>query len=354
MENDMNFLENKSNENILQNNVQNNIEPVPMPAQVPTNIEPTPMPAQVPTNIEPTPVSEQVPANIEPTPMLAQIPTNIEPATLPMQVQENIDESAANNPVSETPTVQEEIEEKKEEGPKKSEEVLDEEAKLKLKKAKQKKQLLIIGASVLVVIVFSVWYIISNRKEEVKIYYDPNALLTEKQADSLIREKVEKIIDVYENKGKVFEVKSAAEEIIPQEDGESKENEEVDIAAPIKNAVEEDYVTITNYDTIVKELFTENGIKELESVKFNNKQFVVKEEGTTQLLKNIPDENKFSKSNVSLSMVKIKQAEITAQVTFTTYGLKDDILTYYVIIKNIKLVKNENNWLVDSFDYVNE
>ena len=352
MENDMNVLDNQSNDNSLQNNIQQGILTPDNSSQVPNNIEPVPMPAEVPVNIESAPMPAQVPANVEPTPINNQIQASIEPATVPTQIQDNI----PNEPVTETPTIPQENEVSKEEEGTKTEETTDEEeTKKKLKKSRQQKQLIIIGVSVFIILAFSVWYLMSNRKEHVTIYYDPNALLTEKEADNLIKEKVEKIINIYENKGKSSEAKEAVEEVVPEGETEPKEeSEEVEVAAPINNTIEEDYVTITNYDTIVKELFTENGIKELESAKFNNKQFVVKEEGTIKLLNKIPDENKFSNSNVSLSMIKIKQSEITAQVTFTTYGLKDDILTYYVMIKEIKLVKKDSNWLVDSFNYVNE
>jgi hypothetical protein len=219
----------------------------------------------------------------------------------------------------------------------------------------------------------------NNKKDGIVLYYDPDALLSDKEADSLIKEKVEKIILVYEKQGKGIEIKEATETVEPNEstDGvettekeneeteseedkaiekveqEEKKKEDVNVAAGTQDA-DEDYVVVANYDTIVKELFTENGIKELESTKFEKKAFVVKEEGKVKFLKKLPQDNRFSKSNVSVSMIKVKQEEITAQVTLTNYGLKDDVLTYYVIIKNIKLVKKDDSWFVESFNYANE
>ena len=253
--------------------------------------------------------------------------TNSSPTTkLP---QDNTEQTNVNNSSSNADNT-----EKKEE----VKEELSDEEKLKIaKKKKQKNQLLILGVAILIILGVSL-YILSNRNNnQTTIVVDPNALLTEKEAESLIKDEIIKVINIYENQEKTFEVKK-------EETGESdEENKKID-----------DYIIVTNYDNVVKDVFSENGIKELEKVSFNKKQFVVKDEETIKVLRTIPDNNRLKENNVSLSMIKVKQNEITAQVTFTTYGLQEDILTYYVILKDIKLVKNNDKWLVESFQYVNE
>lgn len=248
--------------------------------------------------------------------------------------QDNTEKTNEDNNTSEQVNNNSDNSEKKEE----TKEELSDEEKIKIaKKQKQKKQLIILGIVILIILGAS-WYILSNRNNnQTTIIIDPNALLTEKEAESLINDEIVKIIDIYENQEKTFEIKKE----------EVEETEE-------ENKKVEDYIIVTNYDKIVKDIFSENGIKELESTTFNKKQFVVKDEETVKILKEIPKNNRLKENNVAISMIKVKQNEITAQATFTTYGLEEDVVTYYVIVKNIKLVKSNDKWLTESFQYVNE
>ena len=59
-------------------------------------------------------------------------------------------------------------------------------------------------------------------------------------------------------------------------------------------------------------------------------------------------------ANISITKIDIKEKEISVTLNITKYNMKDDILNYYVFVKELKLIKNEEDWLVDSFNYLNE
>lgn len=157
------------------------------------------------------------------------------------------------------------------------------------------------------------------------------SILSKEEATSLINEKLDGLIGIYEKKEETFDVINLEEE---------------------KN---EGYIEINNYDSVVESKFTKNGIKELEKTIFEGKPFILKEEDKVYLLNEIPEKNNLRNSVVTVGTTTIKEKEITSEVTFSSYAVNsDDVLTYYVIQKTIKLVKDENGWLVDSFIYNNE
>lgn len=188
---------------------------------------------------------------------------------------------------------------------------------------KKKPWLLIIG-----IVILTIGVIIYNFQKRNNVeYFVDNGILSREEATKLVEETLNNIINIYENKEKVFNID--------------------------KSVIKDKYIKVTNYNEIVKDIFTENGIVELENMTFEKNKFVLKEENNIYLFDSIPRDNKLLDCSVTLDNFDIKKNEINCDVTLTTYGLKNDIMTYYVIEKNIKLVKKDDNWLVETFKYSN-
>ena len=137
---------------------------------------------------------------------------------------------------------------------------------------KKNKMIIIVGLVLLVL--GSALYMLARRNDTEKGNNDANRVLSSEEAESLIEETIRKIINVYEDPGTVFQVKE--EEDKP------------------------DYIKILTYDVDMKSMFTEKGIKELENTKFNNKNFFLREENNVYFINDIPDDNKFSKSTITI------------------------------------------------------
>ena len=189
----------------------------------------------------------------------------------------------------------------------------------------KKKNILVVVGLVLITLGVVV-YNTQKRNRDIE-YIEESLTLSKSEATKLVEDTINNVINVYENIDKVFEI-----------DGSYESEKEI---------------KVTNYDEIVKTIFTENGIKELENISFGKNKFVTKKDNDILLLKEIPSDNQYTGSSISLDGLNIGENEITCNVTLTTYKLVKDKLTYYVFEKNIKLVKNEENWLVDTFKYSN-
>ena len=71
-------------------------------------------------------------------------------------------------------------------------------------------------------------------------------------------------------------------------------------------------------------------------------------------MKDIPVNSSYIKSSINYDQVAIYEKKINCVVTFSSYEIdSQDVLNYYVITKNITVVKNEDSWLIENFDYVN-
>ena len=206
-------------------------------------------------------------------------------------------------------------------------EEVKEEPKVNLKKKQQKQLIIIIIA---IVIVFAIAFIWKKRNaKQQPVQEEQVTILSKAAGENLVKEFALKIINVFEKQESTFKVTE-------------QENQE-------------EYLIVTNYDNVVKDIYTKKGLKEFESTSFDKKKFVIKdEEGTVKILKEIPEDNRYLNSNIAVSKIDIKENEINATIKLTTYEMKDDILNYYVYTKEIKLIKSEEDWLVDSFDYLNE
>ena len=190
---------------------------------------------------------------------------------------------------------------------------------------KKNKILIILG--VLLIASGMVLYISTKHNEVTQEFHEEE--LKTSDAEAIIKEKISKIIKVYESPKEIFEI-------------EENENDE-----------ESEYYTVLNYDTIIDSLFTPEGKKELENTKFNNKNFVVKTESSISILKSIPQANQFKDGNCYTENIKIDEDTITSDVTIYSNYLVEDRLSYYLNVKSIKLIKNNNDWLIDTFIYNN-
>lgn len=156
-------------------------------------------------------------------------------------------------------------------------------------------------------------------------------LLSKEEATSVLSQSVKDIIKVYESPSTFFDVSL----------------EEIDGKKMYK---------VNNYLEVIKTIFTEKGINQFESINFENSKFVtINEDNSIYFLGEIPSDNKYSNSKIVLNKVNVKFEELSCEVTFSDAVMDEEgIMNYYVIIKEFKLVKVDDRWLIDDFVYSNE
>ena len=214
---------------------------------------------------------------------------------------------------------------------------------------KNKKLIIYVG---LVILVLGVLLFVLQKPKNEKVYINDNNTLSKEEANSIISEVVRTVINVYEDPGKVFEVEELPEIVADTINGEVLSQE--DLAKNIKSYT---YLKINNYEEKINDIFTLNGQNELENTLFGEEKFFINDQDDGYLFyRNIPESNKYINSTISVDNIEIKDDEINAEVRLTTYSLDtedDDILSFYVVKKNIKLIKENEVWLVDTFLYNN-
>ena len=115
-----------------------------------------------------------------------------------------------------------------------------------------------------------------------------------------------------------------------------------------------EYIKINNYEEVIKDIFAEEGIEELEKIEFEGKKYIEKREDGVYVLSSIPLRNRFSDSSISVSISMNVLEEVKAVVSFTSDEIDDkDVLIYHIYEKNIDLVKKDDKWLIKSFNYSN-
>lgn len=156
-------------------------------------------------------------------------------------------------------------------------------------------------------------------------------LLSKEEATSILSQSVKDIIKVYESPSTFFDVSL----------------EEIDGKKMYK---------VNNYSEVIKTIFTEKGITQFESINFENSKFVtINEDNSIYFLGEIPSDNKYSNSKIVLNKVNVKLEELSCEVTFSDAVMDEEgIMNYYVIVKEFKLVKVDDRWLIDDFVYSNE
>ena len=158
-----------------------------------------------------------------------------------------------------------------------------------------------------------------------------DGVLSKNEAKSIAQSLISKVIYVYEQPSKVFDV-------------EEKSNEDGTKTSTLKN-----------YNDIVKGIFSEKGIKQLESMKFNSKLYINKDQNIVTVTDVIPDNNKFYNSSYSITEIKIGKDYFTCKVNFYRANTNsNDTLVYYAVTKNLRVVKDGDNYLVDNIIYSNK
>lgn len=152
-------------------------------------------------------------------------------------------------------------------------------------------------------------------------------ILSREEAVSVITEKVKNVINVYENPKEIFDTEDTDQGLIK----------------------------LNNYESEISKIFSENGLKEFEKMKFNGQNFIEKKDSGIFVLGKLPEKSIYINSKINVDQVVVKETTITSEVTFSSYSLKEnDIIDYYVTTKEILLVKNNDTWLVEKFDYSND
>lgn len=211
-----------------------------------------------------------------------------------------------------------------------------------MKKIKLTNSTILIIAGGLFLLLGTIMFVTQGSKNNVVVV--KNGVLSQDEANALIIDTTKNIINIYENPTSAFKTEEVKRPTTV-EDG-TEEIEETNEY--------EDYYLVLNYDEVVNAMFTENGIKELEQTTFEGKKFIIKESGKVYMLKEIPTENRYTDSNITINVTKIQNESIVSEITLTSYKLNDDMLTYYAIVKNLTLIKKDNTWLVDGFYYNNK
>ena len=108
---------------------------------------------------------------------------------------------------------------------------------------------------------------------------------------------------------------------------------------------------VDDYESVVKNIFTSNGISQLEGMTFENKKYVSKIDNVTYFLTSIPQSNSYIKSKISIDSIEFDNNKIIVQVTFSNSEVLADEINYYVITKTMEIVKENDKWLINDFDY---
>lgn len=160
--------------------------------------------------------------------------------------------------------------------------------------------------------------------------------VSKEEAAGFLSTLVEEVVYVYEKPSAIFKTQTEKMKI-----GE----EEVEVTV------------LTDYDEKVKEIFSENGIKQLENMKFGGKKYINKENGKVYVMDIIGIKNKVLNSSLQIKNVQVNNSSTLIKGTANFYkaGTDDkDIINYYYLIKNVRLVRVDNTFYVDSFIYSND
>lgn len=191
----------------------------------------------------------------------------------------------------------------------------------------KKKALICILAGILLI---ATGYILYSSKTGNINVTNSNSELTRDEAVSIMNNIIKDVIKVYENPSEIFDT------VLEEVDGKS-------------------LYKINNYSDVVDKLFTEKGRKQLENTVFSTGEFFTKNEETIYFMKDIPIDNQYSTSKITIDNVSIKEDKLSCEVTLSNYVVdSEDVISYYVIVKSLTIIKVEDNWLIDEFKYNNE
>ena len=187
-------------------------------------------------------------------------------------------------------------------------------------------------------------------------------VMSEDAANSMVESLLPKLLNIYEKPSDVFKVKdvSKKEETTTEEEPKKEETKKEDAKEePVINGL-----LIEDYDNVMANYFTKDGITEFEKTKFGDKSYFNKVDDKVYFMNDVvPDGNKFSNDAYSISGFVIDEDEISCKIYFSRLLINElDEVSYEVYTKKLVLVKKEVEeekkeketvWLVDSFNYAN-
>ena len=199
-----------------------------------------------------------------------------------------------------------------------------------------------------------------------QVQYESNTqimttILSVDESKTLMDSLIKNIINLYEKPDELFDVtpENYVKQEEKKEDTTKKDKKDTKKEEKKEEEVKEENTTnalaINNYEEIVTKLFTEKGIKQLEDMKFNDVNYIVKDGEKVYFLNDvIGKDNKFSADVYVYGKPVITENKIRCRISFNraTIDTNDDT-NYELFIKELVIVKKDDNWLIDSFDYSN-
>ena len=189
---------------------------------------------------------------------------------------------------------------------------------------------------VIIGFVFIVAGIIVNTFFNHGVSIEGDGSISKEEAAGFLSTLVEEVVYVYEKPSEIFKTEKQTVKI-----GE--------------NDVE--VTVLTDYDERVKKIFSENGIKQLENMKFGGKTYINKIDGKVYVADVIGVKNKVLNSSLQIKNVTVNNSstQIKGVANFYKAGTdENDVINYYYLSKNVRLVRVDNTFYVDSFIYSND
>ena len=196
-----------------------------------------------------------------------------------------------------------------------------------------------------------------------------SAKLSDEEAKNLMESLLRNALNIYEKPSELFNtsdayykepVKEEEEKETTKEEKKEEKKEEAKEETKEEEQKEEtkeenNAILISNYEEIIKTIFTDNAIKQLENMEFNGNKYVVKDSDKVYFLKEIIKKNNFFlNDSYSFGTPVINENKIKCNISFNRVVIdKNDDVNYELFIKELVLVKKDDKWLIDSFNYTN-
>lgn len=182
---------------------------------------------------------------------------------------------------------------------------------------------------VLGILLFSSGMVLYSLKSKDVVLNNEKESLSKEEAISIVSQLINDVIKVYENPGLIFHI---------VEDNSEYENR----------------IKIDNYSQVISSLFSSNGIKQLEGMTFEKETFLVKDESFVYLLSKLPFHSQYTNSKIAVNQITVTDDKISCELTFSSDSLDaNGVINYYVITKNLVVIKSSGQWLVEDFNYSN-
>ena len=163
-----------------------------------------------------------------------------------------------------------------------------------------------------------------NKERYVPPVIEPK--LTEEEARGVVKDVINSVFEIYENPKSHFM-------------GEEEQDNQI---------------FVHDYSEVINNVFSKNGKKELEQVKFDDVNFVDKKEDGIYILANIPEDKKYSEWQLTTKDYYIAESYVTLIATFgKSTMLENGGMSIKSMTIEMKIVKSKDKWLVDSFNYNN-